>query len=57
MSSLKSAAPPAAGKRKYDPEIQDVANYMHNTPITSELAVCHSVVSAMGIAVADETLI
>jgi 2-methylcitrate dehydratase len=41
MSSLKSAAPPVSGKREYDPEIKDIASYIHNTPIDSELAVCH----------------
>ncbi|KAF2257210.1 2-methylcitrate dehydratase [Trematosphaeria pertusa] len=38
MSSLKSAAPPAPNKREYDPEIKDIASYVHNTPIDSELA-------------------
>jgi 2-methylcitrate dehydratase len=41
MSSLKSAAPPVSGKREYDPEIKDIASYIHNTSIDSELAVCH----------------
>jgi 2-methylcitrate dehydratase len=39
MSSLKSAAPPVKGKREYDYEIKDMASYIHNTPIDSELAV------------------
>lgn len=39
MSALKSAAPPVAGKREYDPEIKDIASYIHNTKIDSELAV------------------
>jgi 2-methylcitrate dehydratase len=39
MSSLKSAAPPVQSKREYDPEIKDIANYVHNTAIDSELAV------------------
>lgn len=40
MSSLKSApAPNIKGQREYDPEITDIANYVHNTPIDSELAV------------------
>jgi 2-methylcitrate dehydratase len=39
MSSLKSAAPPVQNKREYDPEIKDVASYVHNTAIDSELAV------------------
>lgn len=41
MTSLKSAAPPVSGKREYDPEIKDVANYIHNVKIDSELAVWH----------------
>jgi 2-methylcitrate dehydratase len=39
MSALKSAAPPVASKREFDPEIKDIANYVHNTAIDSELAV------------------
>jgi 2-methylcitrate dehydratase len=39
MSALKSAAPPVPAQREYDPEIKDMANYIHNTPIDSELAV------------------
>ncbi len=39
MTSLKSAAPPVGGKREYDPEIKDIANYIHNVSIDSELAV------------------
>jgi 2-methylcitrate dehydratase len=39
MSSLKSAAPPVQSKREYDPEIKDIASYIHNTSIDSELAV------------------
>lgn len=39
MTSLKSAAPPVSGQREYDPEIKDIANYIHNVPIDSELAV------------------
>jgi len=38
MTSLKSAAPPVSGKREYDPEIKDIANYIHNVNIDSELA-------------------
>lgn len=41
MTSLKSVAPPVSGKREYDPEIKDVANYVHNVKIDSELAVWH----------------
>jgi 2-methylcitrate dehydratase len=40
MTSLKSGmAPPISGTREYDPEIKDIASYVHNTPIDSELAV------------------
>jgi 2-methylcitrate dehydratase len=39
MSALKSSAPPVPSKREYDPEIKDMASYIHNTPIDSELAV------------------
>lgn len=39
MTSLKSVAPPVSGKREYDPEIKDIANYIHNVKIDSELAV------------------
>lgn len=39
MTSLKSAAPPVSSKREYDPEIKDIANYIHNVSIDSELAV------------------
>jgi 2-methylcitrate dehydratase len=39
MSSLKSAVPPVQSKREYDPEIKDIASYVHNTAIDSELAV------------------
>jgi hypothetical protein len=39
MSSLKSSAPPVQNKREFDPEIKDIASYVHNTKIDSELAV------------------
>lgn len=38
MSSLKSSAPAPTGDRQYDPEISDVANYIHNYNIDSDLA-------------------
>ena len=40
MASLQSNAPvtPSEG-RGYDPEIKDIADYIHNKPIDSELAV------------------
>jgi 2-methylcitrate dehydratase len=40
MASLQSAAPaPTSPARAYDPEINDIADYVHNKPIDSELAV------------------
>lgn len=39
MTSLKSSVPIVPSTREYDPEIKDIANYIHNTPIDSELAV------------------
>lgn len=39
MSSLKSGAPVVPSTREYDPEIRDIASYIHNTKIDSELAV------------------
>lgn len=39
MSPLQSGAPPPAQAREYDPEIKDIASYVHNTPIQSDLAV------------------
>jgi 2-methylcitrate dehydratase len=39
MSKLQSGAPPAPTTREYDPEIVDIASYVHNTPIESDLAV------------------
>jgi len=38
MSPLQSGAPPPPQAREYDPEIKDIANYVHNTPINSDLA-------------------
>jgi len=38
MTALKSSMPQTLSKREYDPEIKDMANYIHNTPIESELA-------------------
>ena len=40
MVSLKSDAPAVAGVREFDPEIKDMANYIHNYKIDSDLAVC-----------------
>ncbi len=39
MSPLQSGAPPPPQSREYDPEIKDIASYVHNTPIVSDLAV------------------
>lgn len=39
MSPLQSGAPPPPQAREYDPEIKDIASYVHNTPIDSDLAV------------------
>ena len=39
MSGLKGAAAALGGKREYDPEIKDIASYVHNHEIDSELAV------------------
>ncbi|KAL4927519.1 putative 2-methylcitrate dehydratase [Aspergillus undulatus] len=39
MTSLQSAAPiPAAGQKGYDPEIKDMADYIHNYKVDSDLA-------------------
>lgn len=38
MSKLQSGAPPAAVPREYDPEIKDIASYVHNYEINSDLA-------------------
>jgi 2-methylcitrate dehydratase len=40
MASLQSAAPiPASTQVDYDPEIKDMADYIHNYKIDSDLAV------------------
>ena len=40
MASLQSAAAPSPSEGKgYDPEIKDIADYVHNKPINSDLAV------------------
>ncbi|KAI9934008.1 hypothetical protein ASPWEDRAFT_35988 [Aspergillus wentii DTO 134E9] len=38
MSSLQSAAPPAPADKSYDPEIKDMADYIHNYDVKSDLA-------------------
>ena len=40
MSALQSAAPPAPANRAYDPEIKDMADYIHKYKVDSDLAVC-----------------
>jgi 2-methylcitrate dehydratase len=32
-------APTTPSNREFDPEIKDIASYVHNVPITSDLAV------------------
>ena len=39
MSVLNSDAPAAIGGRRFDPEIKDMASYIHNYKIDSDLAV------------------
>jgi 2-methylcitrate dehydratase len=39
MPALQSGAPPPKSPQKYDPEITDMASYIHNYKIDSELAV------------------
>jgi 2-methylcitrate dehydratase len=39
MSPLQSGAPPAAAPQQYDAEIADIAGYVHNYKVDSELAV------------------
>ena len=40
MASLKSNAPAmTGGSREFDPEIKDMASYIHNYKIDSDLAV------------------
>ena len=36
---MAGVAPPMEGNPVYDPEIKDIADYVHNKPIDSELAV------------------
>ena len=39
MAALQSAHTPAPSNQAYDPEILDIAGYVHNKPINSDLAV------------------
>lgn len=41
MSVLNSDAPAAIGGRQFDPEIKDMASYIHNYKIDSDLAVSY----------------
>lgn len=41
MAARQSGAPPPPQAREYDPEIKDIASYVHNTPINSDLAVSY----------------
>jgi hypothetical protein len=43
--ALMSSAPPPSGPREYDPEIKDMASYIHNYKIDSDLAVHSHVIS------------
>lgn len=45
MPALNSSAPSPAGRREFDPEILDMAKYVHEYKIDSDLAVCISVTS------------
>lgn len=38
-----AAAPSAAGSREYDPEIKDMADYVHKYKVDSDLAVRSSI--------------
>ncbi|KAE8383200.1 MmgE/PrpD family-domain-containing protein [Aspergillus bertholletiae] len=38
MAPLQSAAPAGTAQKAYDPEIQDMANYIHNYEVDSDLA-------------------
>lgn len=40
--TMSGATPPVAGAPAFDPEIKDIADYVHNKPINSELAVSFS---------------
>lgn len=39
MASLRSNAPRVTTSREFDPEIKDMANYVHNYKVDSDLAV------------------
>lgn len=39
MSPLQHAAPVVPGDKPYDPEIKDMADYIHNYNVNSDLAV------------------
>lgn len=48
MASLKSNAPAMVGAREFDPEIKDMASYIHNYKIDSDLAVCEELHTPSG---------
>lgn len=39
MTALQHGAPAAPTERNYDPEIKDMADYVHNYSVNSDLAV------------------
>lgn len=39
MAARQSAAPPVQADKSYDPEIKDMANYIHEYNVDSDLAV------------------
>lgn len=39
MAALRSGAPATTTVREFDPEIKDMASYIHNYKIASDLAV------------------
>jgi len=39
MATLRSNAPAVATAREFDPEIKDMASYIHNYKVDSDLAV------------------
>ena len=41
MAALRSAAAVPAGPRDFDPEITDMAKYIHHYQVNSELAVSY----------------
>jgi 2-methylcitrate dehydratase len=62
MSPLQSGAPPPSKPQEYDPEIKDMASYIHNYKVDSELAVstlhcvCLKIVAANSVPVRHGSL-